>query len=123
MKISQISMALPLCLAFITTPAFADFKWIKSEKEYRAKVVDRPIRDQYGNTYVIKPDGTFTGKTTKGTKVVGAWNWQGRYWCRNLVVGKKKAPTDCIKIELDGKKYRATRNKGKGDSIEGTILK
>ena len=120
-SISKLTLAASLALGIATGPAVAGFKWIKTEKEYREKVVGRQVIDDAGNSYVIKPDGTLSGKMKNGAKVRGAWNWQGRYWCRNVAVNKKLLPTDCQKIEIDGNRYRMTREKGKGKQTMGQI--
>ena len=47
-----------------------------------------------------------------GHSIVG---WQSRYFCRNIVLGGNKLPTDCQEMYLSDTQLQGKRKKGKGD--------
>ncbi len=102
------------------TAALADFEQIRSEKDFRTLVVGKTIESDQ-STIVMNADGTFRGKTTDGRKIVGNWAWSGRWWCRNVTVGKQNLGQNCQKMEIDGDRLRATRDKGKGVVIDNVL--
>lgn len=106
---------------FAASAAFADFKQITTEAGYLSAFVGKTMLDSQGHTYSATADGKFAGKLKDGTKVRGAWQWSGKYWCRNAIVGKREIGTDCQKVEVDGNQYRVTRDKGRGGVVTGTL--
>lgn len=96
-------------------PAAAEFKWIKTENEYRAQVVGKTASNEAGWA-INHRDGTVTGKFGK-KKFAGKWVWSGRYYCRNGRLGGQEIGSDCLKIEVDGNQMRLTRQKGKGEMV------
>lgn len=87
---------------------------IRKENKFREVLADKRL--VAGNTWVIiSSDGKISGETN-GTKFVGAWAWNKRFWCRTLVVGGESVPQDCQKVTLDGNQVTFTRNKGNGES-------
>ena len=83
-----------------------------------ALVAGKTLANAQG-TYRINPDGTLTGKLVKGKRATGAWAWQGRFWCRDVVIeGQGETGTDCQKVEVNGAQLRQTRDKGKGKPVE-----
>jgi len=108
-----------LCVATVAvalaTPVLAsDLKKLRKESEFRAIVVGHKYYDGNGNWHIVNADGTLKGKYNK-QKLVGAWNWQGKYYCRNIVLGKKKLPGDCQVVYASDTQTQYHRNKGKGD--------
>lgn len=104
---------LAVTAAIFASTALAEFKPIKKEKDFRARLVDRKLTDANGNWTIIKSDGSQTG-SFGGKTYKGAWTWNGKFWCRNGVIGKKELGTDCQLVEVDGNTARFTRSKGKG---------
>lgn len=102
-------------LALIGTAVQAEFKQIKKEKQFRAAIVDKKLTDANGNWTIIKSDGSQSGQFN-GNAYVGAWTWNGRYWCRNGKIGGNELGTNCQMVEIDGNQTRFTRDKGKGRS-------
>lgn len=107
--------------SFLGTAAFADWKQVTTEEGYISAFVGKNTVDADGNTYRHSADGTFTGKLKSGDKLRGAWQWRGKYWCRNAIIGDRELGTDCQKVEVDGNKWRITRERGKGRSVFGTM--
>lgn len=105
----------------VAAPAVADFKKISKEADFVKVLAGKTLSDTNGGTYVIKADGTMSGKAPNGDKIRGAWKWSGKFWCRNIVVGTRELGTDCQTWEVDGANYRVTRKKGKGQSTNGII--
>lgn len=93
----------------------ADAKDIKKQKQFLDAVAGKTLTGN-GATLVISADGKLSGKLDDGRNVAGAWVWNKRFWCRNLVVGSDTLPQDCQTVSLDGNQVTFTRNKGKGDS-------
>jgi hypothetical protein len=91
------------------------FSRIDSKGEFLQLVADRNLVTDWG-TIVIHSDGKISGKVGS-EKLVGAWNWQGRFWCRNVRVGKKtEQGTDCQQIGVKGNQAEFIRNQGRGES-------
>lgn len=119
MKYFALSLAagLALCLA---NPADAAGKKIRKAADFNAQVVGKSL--VYGDgTKISIGNGTLKGKTGKGDKIIGAWNWQGKFFCRNIQIGSNKLPTDCQAVVIDGDQISFIRKKGKGDSSTATL--
>ncbi|WP_417701435.1 hypothetical protein [Pseudophaeobacter sp.] len=90
------------------------FKQIRSQNEFVDRIVDKSLTAEWGKM-VIHSDGKISG-TVGSQKMVGAWNWQGKYWCRNVRIGKQEERgTDCQKISVDGNQVEFIRDKGRGE--------
>ena len=107
-----------VCVA--SSGALADFKKIRKEADFRNAIVGKSVVAD-NSTVVIAADGTLKGTTADGKKIVGAWNWQGRFWCRNVVVDGKELGTNCQQFEIDGTAVRVTRDKGRGDVVNAVL--
>ncbi|MCL6284116.1 hypothetical protein M3P21_11300 [Ruegeria sp. 2012CJ41-6] len=100
--------------------AMAAEKQIKSAADFDSKVVGKTLT--YGDgTHIKIGAGSLNGKTGKGQKIKGAWNWQGKYFCRNVQIGDNMLPTDCQKVTLDGNAITFTREKGKGKASQASL--
>lgn len=113
-------VAAAMILTFSGGAVFADFKKIRKEADFRNLVVGKSVVAD-NSTVTIAADGTLKGKTADGKKIVGAWNWQGRFWCRNVVVDGNALGTNCQQFEIDGTAVRVTRDKGRGDVINAVL--
>lgn len=102
-------------LVALAAPVQAGYMRIKTEDQYRQTIADHKIMDKSGNWTIAKTDGTVTGKTAKGERIKGAWNWQKGMYCRHLIIGKADRGTDCLVLELDGNKGRFRNKMGKGE--------
>lgn len=97
----------------MAAPAQADFKRITSEADFRKAAVGKTLwLDK--NYFTVRRRGTLDGNFG-GTKIKGAWEWRDGFWCRTLTEPRQNS--DCQLWEVDGKSFRATRNKGKGKSF------
>ena len=98
----------------------AEAKDLRKESQFLDAVAGKKLIS--GETwFVISADGKISGVGRNNAKVVGAWAWNKRYWCRNVVVGDKQLPEDCQKVSIDGNQVTFTRDKGKGESGTFTI--
>lgn len=98
----------------------AQAKDLKKQNQFIEAVADKKLVS--GDTWlIISSDGKLEGTGRNNAKVTGAWAWSKRYWCRNVVVGQKKLPEDCLKVKIEGNQVEFVRNKGKGDAIVYTI--
>lgn len=110
-----VSLGLVTLIGALASPGLAaDLKRITKENDFRATVVGHKYVSEKGDWIVISADGTLTGKFSK-KKLVGAWNWQGKFWCRNIVLDGKKLGSDCQEIHANATQMRSKRQKGKGD--------
>jgi hypothetical protein len=114
MRISAPLTATVLALSLCTPVLAADLKKVRKQADFLAQVAGHTYHDGKGNWVVINTDGSMKGKWNK-QKLVGAWNWQGRFFCRNIVLGGKALPTDCQEMYLSATQLQGKRNKGKGD--------
>ncbi|WP_299643228.1 hypothetical protein [uncultured Ruegeria sp.] len=113
------NLAISACLVFGFT-TIADSKELKKQKQFIETVAGKKLVS--GDTWlVISQDGKIEGVGRNNAKITGAWVWNKRLWCRNVVVGQKKFPEDCLKVKIDGSQVEFIRNKGEGDSIIYTI--
>ncbi len=96
-----------------TVGAFA--KDIKKESQFLETVADKELVGTNAK-FTITSDGKISGQQSNGTKFVGAWAWNKRFWCRTLVVGGNQVPQDCQKVTVEGNQVTFIRDKGKGDS-------
>ncbi len=67
-----------------------------------------------GGTGVLNVDGTTNGTLKDGSEYYGNWVWNGRFYCRNLVIGGKARGTNCAKVEVSGNQVRLSNDKGRG---------
>ncbi|WP_050604042.1 hypothetical protein [Ruegeria sp. 6PALISEP08] len=113
------NLAVAACLVTGLT-SVADAKDIKKKQQFMETIVGKKLVS--GSTWlIVSADGKITGDTGKNGKVVGAWVWNKRYFCRNVVIGKNQLPEDCQKVSIDGNQVTFTREKGAGKATAMTI--
>jgi hypothetical protein len=101
-------------------PALA-WERVITEQQFREYVVDRHIDTPEGNSFTSHADGRVTGRWG-GQRMVGGWQWNQGFWCRNVRVGQApETGTDCQLVELRGNQVRITRNQGRGEAGLGTL--
>lgn len=120
MKLQLTCAAIGLA-ALLAAPAHAGFKKIKTESQFQELVVGKTIVSAKGTVTKITANGKFSGKTHKGAKFHGAWKWHKTFWCRALVMDKKDRGTDCQVFRVNGNKVEVIRDKGRGETISGTL--
>ncbi|MEX3314413.1 hypothetical protein [Sulfitobacter sp. PS-8MA] len=102
-------------LSIPTGTAANTFSRIDSKGKFLQLVADRKLVTDWG-AIVIHSDGKISGQVGS-EKLVGAWNWQGRFWCRNVRVGKRpEQGTDCQEIGISGNQAEFIRDQGRGES-------
>jgi hypothetical protein len=114
MRIFTLLTATATVLALSSPLLAGDLKKVRKQADFVAMAAGHKYYDDKGNWVMINADGTMTGKWNK-KKLVGAWNWQSRYFCRNIVLGGNKLPTDCQEMYLSDTQLQGKRKKGKGD--------
>ena len=110
----SVILSVVVCAALALPAAAAELKKVKKQADFLGAVAGQKYYDASGNWVVINADGTMKGKWNKQS-LVGAWNWQGRFFCRNIVLGGKQLPTDCQEMYVSATQLQGKRNKGKGD--------
>ena len=113
-NLTRMLCAVSAAIAMAAPVAASDLKKLRKEDEFGSLVVGHKYYDDAGNWHIVNADGTLSGSYNK-KKLVGAWNWQGRYYCRNIVLGQKKLPMDCQVVYASQTQTQYHRNKGKGD--------
>ena len=71
----------------ILNPALATAGAIKKQKDFVSAVAGKKLVSG-AHWLVINADGKMNGISAKGEKVVGAWVWHRRFFCRNVYVGQ-----------------------------------
>lgn len=93
-----------------------DFQRITTLEEYTSSVVGRKIvLGGKEDTTTTHADGTMTGMF-KGKPIVGTWEWENGYFCREMKIGDQVRKRDCQLMEVSGNSIRVIRNEGKGDT-------
>ena len=87
-------------------------EWIKEEDRF-INLIDGKKLKRFLIELSVQTDGTITGMGA-GTDVMGNWNWQDNYFCRNLSWGNRDLGSDCQKVELKDQKLFFTSDKGRG---------
>jgi hypothetical protein len=102
------------CALLIPVPAFAEFKRIKSESEFRELLTDKRLEN--GEAWLLlQQDGKSIGEVEK-QPWVGAWIWSDGAQCSNGRIGRNpETGTICHYWEVDGKTARKLSDLGKGD--------
>ncbi|MCB1398412.1 MAG: hypothetical protein H6898_14620 [Rhodobacter sp.] len=116
---ASIVVAAAAGIILITGSAQA-WERLHTEAEYRARVVGHRTSVGDRGHVTVHPDGTVTG-VWGGQPVVGAWTWDGGYYCRNLRIGSTETGTNCQRIEVQGNQIRSTNDRGNGSSMVGQL--
>ncbi len=93
--------------------AGSGFKRITTENEFSQLVVGKKLH-LGKDSFTIRKNGSLKGNFG-GNALKGKWAWRDGYWCRTLISHSKN--TDCQVWEVEGDRFRATRERGKGRSF------
>ncbi len=104
----------------LITVAIANAKDIKKQKQFMDSIVGKKLVSEE-TWLVVSADGKITGDAGKNGKMTGAWVWNKRLFCRNIIIGTNQLPEDCQKVSIDGDQVTFTREKGKGKAVTMTI--
>lgn len=93
----------------------AEARQIRKQADFVALLAGKTLTA--GDTWlVLSADGKISGQSSKGEKIVGAWTWSKRFYCRNVYIGQKQLPQNCQSVEVDGNSVTFTHDRGKGRS-------
>lgn len=116
----RLSAVVVLASLSLIAAGSAGAKDLRKENQFMEAVAGKKLVS--GDTWlVITPDGKIDGVGRNNAKRTGAWVWNKRFFCRNVVVGQKAFPQDCLTVSVDGNQMQFKRNKGKGDAIVYTV--
>ncbi|AUQ99450.1 hypothetical protein [Phaeobacter inhibens] len=108
-----LSIVVSVLLAMPVAGEAGSFKHVKTEADFLALVSGKTLSADWGSMQIL-PNGKIKGKTKQG-KLVGAWQWNGALWCRNVRIGKQpERGTDCQKIGVSGNQLQFIREQGRG---------
>ncbi|MEX0301997.1 MAG: hypothetical protein AB3N24_06195 [Leisingera sp.] len=88
---------------------------IKKQKNFLAAIVGKKLTAE-NHWILITADGKIQGVSPKGEKIIGAWVWHKRFFCRNVFIGQRQLPENCGTVTTEGNTVTFTRDKGKGRS-------
>jgi len=99
---------------FFAGPALAEFQLVDQRDRFLSLVKDRDLT-RFGISLKVTEDGRIQGRAF-GQKVSGAWNWNGRYFCRDLFVnGDELDAGNCQLVHVRGDTLRFTSDRGQGE--------
>jgi len=90
-------------------------EWIKEKSKFINLVKGKKLK-RFLIDLSVETDGTISG-IGAGTQVLGNWNWQEDYFCRNLTWGNRDLGSDCQKVELKDQKLFFTSDRGRGATV------
>ena len=85
---------------------------ITTEQEYRDAIVGKKFVGEDGY-FATHKNGKLTG-SYRGKKLIGKWNWKGKFFCRTGKLDGKKIRPACHAIFVKGDTMIGVREKGKG---------
>ncbi|MDP5217467.1 hypothetical protein Q5Y75_09585 [Ruegeria sp. 2205SS24-7] len=114
-----IALFLTIALTgFVATTASAGE--IKKEKQFLEEVAGRKL--VMGHSWVrIAPEGSVSGRGPKGGEITGNWQWDGRYYCRDITIDAVPLAQDCQTVSVRGNVVTFTHKKGKGVPVSWVI--
>ncbi|RVT83303.1 dihydrodipicolinate reductase [Rhodobacteraceae bacterium CCMM004] len=114
--LAALALAAGLTAAAVPAPASADsFTQITDRGTFVTLVNGRELTYALGGIRLrVSPSGQIAGRAF-GQPVTGSWNWQGRYFCRELRYGNEVIPANCQRVEVRSSTVRFTADRGTGD--------
>ncbi|MBK1634288.1 dihydrodipicolinate reductase [Rhodovulum adriaticum] len=104
-------------LALPATPLWAEgFQRVETRAGFLGLVEGRSLT-RFGISLDVAPGGTIAGQAF-GRQVRGAWRWEGRYFCRDMVVGSERLGDNCQLVQVRGQTLRFTADRGAGDTAD-----
>ena len=98
----------------IAAPALADgFAKVSNRSDFVSLVDGRDLK-RFGIKLNVLPNGQITGDAF-GRDVVGAWEWNKGYFCRDLFWGKRDLGPNCQAVKVQGGKIRFIADRGNGE--------
>lgn len=113
-------VTLTIAVALFATQAPAEFRQVRSERDYMALVAGHTVVSAEA-TLDIGTDWTFSGTLADGTPVTGAWTWSRPWFCFNMVKRGDRSRTYCQEIWVDGSRMIVVPDRGRGTPESATI--
>ena len=116
----QRALLLAFGVSMAGVPAWAEsFSRISDRDAFIGTVSGKELRlGLFGIALTVEPDGDITGRAM-GWDIVGTWEWQDGYFCREMDWSGKPIPYNCQLVETnDGRIVRFTVDRGTGDSAQ-----
>ena len=107
-------LALSLSVAVPAVPAAAsEFRLVTDRNEF-VQLVDGRELTRFGIRLRVSPEGDIEGRGF-GHDVWGAWEWSGRFFCRDLGYGNTELGHNCQAVAVRGDTVRFVADQGQGD--------
>lgn len=114
MKAAAWSIAI---LMLGAVPAMAEGARVISSKESFADLVNGRTLAALGVRLQVLGDGSISGRAF-GKDVSGRWEWQGGFFCRDLMFGETALPANCQQVLSDGSRITFVADKGSGQRAD-----
>lgn len=103
-----------LLSTILAAPALADgFSKISNRADFVSLIDGRDLK-RFGIKLNVTPDGKISGDAF-GREVLGAWQWNAGYFCRDLFWGKRDLGPNCQTVQVQGGTMRFIADRGEGD--------
>ena len=90
----------------------ASFRTV-ADKSTFLDIVTQGRLKRFGITLKVRPDGKIDGSAF-GRKISGRWEWQDRFFCRDLYWGSSEIGANCQEVKVSGNTVRFTSDEGQG---------
>ena len=87
---------------------------ITNRSDFESLVIDKKL-ERFLISLSVTNDGKIKGSAA-GREVIGDWDWIDRFFCRNLLWGKRELKYNCQEVTFDGRRLRFISDEGKGQS-------
>jgi hypothetical protein len=106
-----------LAVAAALPAAAESFSRISDRSAFVQTVQDKELRlGMFGVSLKVEEDGEIRGSAL-GWDIIGTWEWQDGYFCREMDWSGYPIPQNCQLVEAKGgEEIRFTVDKGAGDS-------
>ncbi len=102
------------CFILTASSALAEgFQRVGDRNGFVSIVADRDLK-RFGVRLQVTEDGRILGSAF-GQKVTGEWQWDGSYFCRDILISGDSIGKNCQTVEISGNTVRFTADRGAGD--------
>lgn len=111
----KLSAAMAVAVA-VTTPgtaAASEFRLVTDRDEF-VSIVDGRQLTRFGIRLQVDTAGDISGRGF-GHDVWGQWQWDGRFFCRDLGYGNTDLGHNCQAVAVRGDTIRFVADQGQGD--------